>query len=51
MFGSDAMVWPEAIGMAVEAVDAAPFLTREHKRDIFCRNAARFLKLSPSPCD
>jgi uncharacterized protein len=51
MFGSDEMVWPETIGLAIDAVDAATFLSREEKRDIFCRNAARFLKLAPSPCD
>jgi predicted TIM-barrel fold metal-dependent hydrolase len=43
LFGSDQMYWPEAIGMAVEAVDAAPFLTPESKRDIFHDNAVRFL--------
>lgn len=45
MFGSDQMVWPEAIGMAVEAINAADFLTREQKADIFYNNAARFLRL------
>ena len=45
MFGSDDMYWPEAIGMAVEAIDAAPFLTAENRRDIFHGNAARFLRL------
>ena len=45
MFGSDQMYWPEAIGMAVEAIDAAPFLTAENRRDIFHGNAARFLRL------
>jgi uncharacterized protein len=45
MFGSDQMYWPEAIGMAVDAVDAAPFLTAAEKRDIFHGNAARFLRL------
>lgn len=43
LFGSDHMYWPEAIGMAVEAVDAAPFLTAADKRDIFHDNAVRFL--------
>ena len=28
MFGSDQMIWPEAIGIGVESVDAAAFLTR-----------------------
>lgn len=27
LFGSDQMVWPEAIGMAVESVESADFLT------------------------
>jgi predicted TIM-barrel fold metal-dependent hydrolase len=45
MFGSDQMYWPELIGMAVDAVDAATFLTSAEKRDIFYGNAARFLQL------
>jgi uncharacterized protein len=45
MFGSDHMYWPEAIGLAVEAVDAASFLTADERRDIFYGNAMRFLKL------
>jgi uncharacterized protein len=45
LFGSDQMYWPEAIGMAVEAVESAPFLTHAQKRDIFHDNAVRFLKL------
>lgn len=45
MFGSDQMNWPETIGLAVEAVESAPFLTSEQKRDIFYNNAARFLRL------
>jgi predicted TIM-barrel fold metal-dependent hydrolase len=45
MFGSDHMYWPEAIGMAVEAIDTAAFLTPAERRDIFYGNAVRFLKL------
>lgn len=45
MFGSDQMVWPEAIGMAIEGIDSASFLSNEEKRDIFYNNAARFLKV------
>lgn len=45
MFGSDQMVWPEAIGMAIEGVESAKFLTPEQKRDIFYNNAAEFLRL------
>jgi uncharacterized protein len=46
MFGSDQMLWPEAIGWAVEGIDSAGFLTAEQKRDIFYNNAARFLRLA-----
>jgi uncharacterized protein len=45
MFGSDQMVWPESIGMAIEGIESAKFLSKEEKRDIFYNNAARFLKL------
>lgn len=48
MFGSDQMVWPEAIGQAVEGVDSAPFLDAAQKRAIFHDNAARFLRLAPA---
>jgi predicted TIM-barrel fold metal-dependent hydrolase len=45
MFGSDQMIWPEAIGMAIEGIESASFLTEEQKRDIFYNNAARFFRL------
>ena len=45
MFGSDQMAWPETIGMAIEAIESAGFLTAEQKRDIFYNNAVRFLEL------
>ncbi|MBM5810557.1 MAG: amidohydrolase [Gammaproteobacteria bacterium] len=51
MFGSDQMLWPEAIGMAIEGIDSAPFLTAEQKRDIFYNNAARFLRLGDERYD
>lgn len=43
MFGSDQMVWPEKIGEAVKAIEEAPFLSYEEKRDIFYNNAVSFL--------
>lgn len=46
MFGSDQMIWPETIGMAVEAIETASFLSEEQKRDIFYNNAAEFLRLT-----
>jgi predicted TIM-barrel fold metal-dependent hydrolase len=48
LFGTDQMYWPEALGMAVEAVEAATFLTPAEKHDIFYANATRFLKLAAS---
>jgi predicted TIM-barrel fold metal-dependent hydrolase len=45
LFGSDQMFWPEAIGMAIDGIESATFLTEEEKRDIFYNNAARFLRL------
>jgi len=45
MFGSDQMYWPEAIGMAIEAIESASFLSPSDKRDIFYNNAVRFLQL------
>ena len=46
MFGSDQMVWPEAIEIAIQSIEQATFLTPQQKRDIFYNNAARFLRLS-----
>jgi len=46
MFGSDQMIWPETIRIAIETIEQAPFLSEEQKRDIFYNNAARFLRLS-----
>jgi hypothetical protein len=41
------MYWPDGIGLAVEHVEAATFLTEEQKRDIFYNNAVAFYKLAP----
>ena len=46
LFGTDQMLWPGALGIAVETVEAAPFLSDEQKRAILYDNAARFLDLS-----
>lgn len=49
MFGSDQMVWPEAIPRAIEGIQSASFLTAAQKRDILHDNAARFLRLGEAP--
>jgi hypothetical protein len=49
MFGSDNMVWPDAIDLAIRRT-SAPFLSDEQKRDILCGNAASFLRLEGKVC-
>lgn len=46
MFGSDQMIWPEALEHAIEAIESAEFLTEVQKRDILYNNAARFFRFS-----
>jgi predicted TIM-barrel fold metal-dependent hydrolase len=46
MFGSDHMFWPDAIGLAVEGVESAKFLTEAQKQDIFYNNAVQFYRLA-----
>lgn len=46
MFGSDQMQWPGSIGLAIQRIESAEFLTSDQKRDVFYNNAARFLRLS-----
>ena len=45
MFGSDQMVWPEALEVAIQSIETAEFLSEGQKRDILYNNAARFLRL------
>lgn len=44
MYGSDQMVWPDAIGISIERIRSAPFLSEQQKRDIFFNNAVRFFR-------
>lgn len=45
LFGSDQMVWPETLEIAIKSILNAEYLSEEQKRDIFYNNAARFLNL------
>lgn len=45
LFGSDQILWPDTIGLAIETIESADFLSEDQKRDIFYNNAARFLRL------
>ena len=51
MFGTDQMLWPDAIEMAVNRVKNADYLTEEQKRDILYNNAARFFELEQEVID
>lgn len=46
MFGSDQMVWPEAITNSINFLNALTFLTKDEKEMIFYKNAKRFLNLA-----
>lgn len=45
MWGSDQMNWPGTIDLAIRAIEEAPFLSEEQRRDLFYNNAVRFLRL------
>ena len=45
MFGSDQMVWPEAITSSINFLNALDFLTKEEKDLIFYKNARTFLEI------
>jgi uncharacterized protein len=45
MFGSDQMMWPDAVEAAIQGIQSANFLTAQQKREILYENAARFLQL------
>ena len=45
MFGSDNMIWPDAIEEGIKTINEAKFLTPGQKRDILFNNAVRFLRI------
>lgn len=46
MFGSDG--GPRFLAMGIQAIETAPFLSDQQKRDILFNNAIRFFRLDPS---
>jgi len=48
LYGTDQMVWPEAISFSVERVRNAPGLTAAQKRKFLYENAAHFLRIDPA---
>jgi hypothetical protein len=45
MYGSDQMIWEDAIPLSIKTVESAPFLNEQQKQDIFYNNAARFYSI------
>lgn len=45
MFGSDQMVWPDAITNSIDFLNDLDFLTKEEKDMIFYKNAKKFLDI------
>lgn len=45
MFGTDQMIWPDAVGMAIDAVESVDFLSEKQKQAIFFDNAVDFFLL------
>lgn len=43
MFGSDKMVWPDAITNLIDFLNDLDFLTKKEKEKIFYKNAKKFL--------
>lgn len=46
MYGSDQMIWEDAIPLSIKTIETAPFLSEQQKKDIFYNNAARFYGLN-----
>jgi predicted TIM-barrel fold metal-dependent hydrolase len=44
MYGSDQMVWPDAVSLSIERIRRATYVTDAQKRDIFFNNAVRFFR-------
>ena len=44
LFGTDQMLWPQAIDAAVNKIENSTVLSREQKDDIFFNNAVRFFE-------
>ena len=46
MYGSDQMVWPDAVSLSIDRINRASYLTESQKRDLFFNNAVRFFRWS-----
>jgi len=46
MWGSDQMVWPHTIEVAIDTIERAPILDEKQKRDILYWNAVRFFRFT-----
>lgn len=47
MYGSDQMIWPDAIPLSIKNIEWAPFLNASQKEDLFYNNASAFFNIRP----
>ena len=45
MYGSDQMIWEDALHLSIKKIEDAPFLNEQQKQDIFYNNAKKILNL------
>lgn len=45
MYGSDQMIWEDAISISIQRIENATFLSNEQKDDIFYNNAKKFFNI------
>jgi hypothetical protein len=45
MYGSDQMIWEDAISLSIKTIEEASFLNAKQKEDIFYNNAAHFFNI------
>jgi len=45
MYGSDEMIWSDALSLSIKIIEDAPFLSDKQKQEIFFDNAARFFNM------
>lgn len=45
MFGTDQIIWPDMIGIAIEMIESSDVLSATQKRDLLYNNAANFFRI------
>jgi predicted TIM-barrel fold metal-dependent hydrolase len=45
MYGSDQMIWEDAIPLSIQNLESVTFLNEQQKQDIFYNNASKFFNI------